>query len=63
MFGSGDQRHISFWQAVKLVEKIEEEDDQGVITIRKKERFSNKSTVVYSTVQIAIDGLDNQEDW
>jgi len=46
-----------------LVEKIEEEDDQGVITIRKKERFSNKSTVVYSTVQIAIDGLDNQEDW
>jgi len=42
IFGSGDQRHISFWQAVKLVEKTEEEDDQGVITVREKERFSNE---------------------
>ena len=54
IFGSGDQRHISFWQAVKLVEKTEEEDDQGVITVREKERFSNELTVVYSTGQVAI---------
>ena len=54
IFGSGDQRHISFWQAVKLVEKTEEEDEQGVITVREKERFSNELTVVYSTGQVAI---------
>jgi hypothetical protein len=36
------------------VEKIEEEDEQGVITVREKERFSNELTVVYSTGQVAI---------
>jgi hypothetical protein len=54
IFGSHDQRHIAFWQAVKVVDKTEEEDDQGVVTIREKERFSNELTVVYSTGQIAI---------
>ncbi len=54
IFGSGDQRHISFWQAVKLVDKTEEEDEQGVITVREKERFSNELTVVYSTGKVAI---------
>jgi hypothetical protein len=54
IFGSGDQRHISFWQAVKLVEKTTEEDEQGVVIVREKERFSNELTVVYSTGQVAI---------
>jgi hypothetical protein len=54
IFGSGDHRHISFWQAVKLVDKTEEEDEQGVITVREKERFSNELTVVYSAGQVAI---------
>jgi SAM-dependent methyltransferase len=53
IFGSGDQRHISFWQAVKVVDKTEEEED-GVITVREKERFSNELTVVFSTGQVAI---------
>jgi hypothetical protein len=54
IFGSGDQRHIAFWQAVKIVDKTEEEDVQGIITVREKERFSNELTVVYSTGQVAI---------
>jgi hypothetical protein len=54
IFGSNDQRHIAFWQAVKLVERTEEEDEQGVITVREKERFSNELTLVYSTGQVAI---------
>ncbi|MGA2150000.1 MAG: hypothetical protein ABSH49_34170, partial [Bryobacteraceae bacterium] len=41
IFGSGDERHIAFWQAVKIVDKTEEEDEQGIITMREKERFSN----------------------
>jgi hypothetical protein len=54
IFGSDDQRHIAFWQAVKVVDKTKEEDDQGVVTVREKERFSNELTVVYSTGQVAI---------
>jgi hypothetical protein len=54
IFGSGDQRHIAFWQAVKIVDKTEEEDEQGTITVREKERFSNELTVVYSTGQVAM---------
>jgi SAM-dependent methyltransferase len=54
IFGSGDERHISCWQAVKVVDRTEEEDDLGVVTVREKERFSNELTVVYSTGQVAI---------
>ena len=54
IFGSGDGRNISCWQAVKVVDKTEEEDDEGVVTIREKERFSNELTLVYSTGQTAI---------
>jgi SAM-dependent methyltransferase len=53
IFGSNDQQHITFWQAVKVIDKTEEEED-GVITVREKERFSNELTVVYSTGQVAI---------
>ncbi|MGA3326270.1 MAG: DUF6094 domain-containing protein [Terriglobia bacterium] len=53
IFGSNDQRHIAFWQAVKVMDKTEEEED-GVITVREKERFSNELTVVYSTGQVAM---------
>ena len=54
IFGCGDQRHIAFWQAVKIVDKTEEEDEQGIVTVREKERFSNELTVVYSTGQVAM---------
>jgi hypothetical protein len=54
IFGSGEERHISFWQAVKLTDRVEEEDEQGVITVREKERFSNELTLVYSTGEVAV---------
>jgi hypothetical protein len=54
IFGSGDLRHIAFWQAVKIIDKTEEDDEKGVITMREKERFSNELTVVYNTGQVAI---------
>jgi len=53
VFGTGSQRHIAFWQAVKAVDKTEEEDEEGVITIREKERFSNELTLVFATGQVA----------
>jgi hypothetical protein len=53
IFGCGDQRHIAFWQAVKVVDKTEEEED-GVITVREKERFTNELALVFSTGQVTI---------
>ena len=52
IFGGNDQRHIAFWQAIKVIDKTEEED--GIITVREKERFSNELTLVYSTGQVTI---------
>ena len=53
VFGTGSQRHIAFCQAVKAVDKTEEEDEEGVITVREKERFSNELTLVFATGQVA----------
>jgi hypothetical protein len=36
-----------------VVDKTEEEED-GVITVREKERFSNELTVVYSAGQVGV---------
>ncbi len=36
-----------------MTDKTEEEEDR-VITIREKERFSNELTLVYSTGEVAI---------
>jgi hypothetical protein len=53
IFGSGESRHIAFWQAVKVVDKTTEEDEKGVITVREKERFSNELTLVFATGEVA----------
>jgi hypothetical protein len=36
------------------VDKTEEEDEHGTVTVREKGRFSNELTVVYSTGQVAM---------
>jgi hypothetical protein len=54
IFGSGDQRHISFWQAVKARSCSTEEEDNGTIIQREREYFTNELTVVYSNGQVAI---------
>jgi SAM-dependent methyltransferase len=54
IFGSGDQRHIAFWQAVKARSCSTEEEDNGTIIQRQREYFSNELTVVYNTSQVAI---------
>lgn len=51
IFGEGDARHIANWQSVKLVDRMEEEED-GSTVIREKERFSNELTLVFSTGEI-----------
>jgi hypothetical protein len=53
IFGADESRHISAWRCVKVVDKTEEEDEDGIITLREKERFSNELTVVFTTGQVA----------
>lgn len=53
IFGEGATRHIAYWQSIKLVDKIEEEED-GQTIIRERERFSNELTLVFCTGEIAI---------
>ena len=53
IFGSDENRHIATWCSVKVIDKTTEEDEQGVITIREKERFSNELTLVYATGRVA----------
>jgi SAM-dependent methyltransferase len=54
IFGSGDQRHIAFWQAVKARSCSTEEEDNGTVIQREREYFTNELTVVFSTGQVAI---------
>ena len=50
----GRNNEVQCEATIKLLDRTEEEDDRGVITVREKERFSNELTVVYSTGQIAM---------
>ena len=50
----GRAHEVQYEATIKVVDKTEEEDDQGVVTVREKERFSNELTVVYTTGQVAI---------
>ncbi len=54
IFGEGNMRHIAHWQSVKLIDKSEEEEEDGATVIREKERFSNELTLVFATGEIAI---------
>ena len=52
IFGSDNERHLAAWHSVKVVDKKEEEED-GVITITERERFSNELTLIFVTGQVA----------
>ena len=46
-------REVQCETTIKVVDKTEEEDEEGVITVREKERFSNELTLVFATGQVA----------
>ena len=49
----GRNNEVQCEATIKVVDKAEEGED-GVITVREKERFSNELTLVFSTGQVAI---------
>lgn len=54
IFGSGADRHLAYWDAVKVSDRIEEEDDDGATVIREKDRFSQRLTLLYSDGRYAL---------
>ena len=53
IFGRGESRHVAAWNSVKVTDRFEEEED-GVITIRERERWSQGLTLIYSNGHTAI---------
>jgi len=54
IFGEGELRHIARWQAVKTILRLEEEDDEGVTTIREKEQFSHCLNLLFMDGRTAV---------
>ena len=48
VFGQGESRHVACWQARKVTDRFEEEDENNVVTIRERERFTQSLTLVYA---------------
>jgi predicted RNA methylase len=54
LFGCGSDRHLAYWDAVKVSDRVEEEEDDGTTVIREKERFSQRLTLLYATGRFAL---------
>jgi predicted RNA methylase len=54
LFGQGEDRHLACWSTDKTTDKFEETDDQGVTTIRERERFTQTLTLLYADGRAAI---------
>ncbi len=54
IFGEGPDLHVARWESVKVTDRFEECDDDGVTTIRERERFTQCLTLVYSDGSTAI---------
>ena len=52
-FGEGKDRHVAYWESVKVVDRREEEED-GTTVIHEKERFSQRLTLLYANGRIAL---------
>jgi len=52
-FGEGKNRHVAYWESVKVVDRREDEED-GVTVIHEKERFSQRLTLLYADGRIAL---------
>src|SRR6266705_810775 len=52
-FGEGKDRHVAYWESVKVVDRREEEED-GTTIIHERERFSKRLTLLYADGRIAL---------
>jgi len=55
IFGEGPDLHVAYWESVKVVDRAEEQEGDGEVTIiREKERFSQRLTLLYGDGRIAL---------
>lgn len=55
VFGSDGDRHVAYWESVKVVDRIEEEGERADTTVvREKERFSQRLTLLYTDGRIEL---------
>ena len=54
VFGHGAERHVAHWEAIKVVDRTEEEGDDGETVIREKERFSQRLTLLFTDGRIEL---------
>ena len=52
IFGQDDSRHIAHWQTVKVVDKREEENENGTVTITERERFANELNLAFANGRV-----------
>ena len=53
--GEGSERHVAYWESVKVVDRIEEAgEDADTTVVREKERFSQRLTLLYADGRIAL---------
>ncbi|MCI0419127.1 MAG: DUF6094 domain-containing protein [Acidobacteria bacterium] len=48
IFGNGENRHIAHWQTIKTVDHFEETADDGTLTMRDRERFTHRLSLVFA---------------
>lgn len=54
-FGEGADLHVAYWESVKVVDRVEEEESGGeAIVVCEKERFSQRLTLLYADGRIAL---------
>lgn len=54
VFGEGKDLHVANWESVKVVDKVEEDGEDGGTVIREKERFSQRLTLLYADGRVAL---------
>jgi len=54
IFSFGKDLHVAAWQAVKVIDRSEETEENGIVTVRERERFTNELTLVYASGETAI---------
>lgn len=47
--GEGDDLHLSYWESVKVVDRVEEEGEGGESIVREKQRFSQRLTLLFAS--------------
>jgi hypothetical protein len=54
IFGAAEDRHLACWQSIKVTDHIEETEEDGTVTIRDRERFTQRLTLIYADGRTAV---------